>query len=186
MSTQENLFYSKIPASSQPPLSQLERDVFGDISIPQLLTNYSKLSSSLSNSQPPSPSATATVNLELEKNSQVFRIQNAGIGAYSTLERTSMVEDHYEIENFKGADEAYTKLDKLTKFLPSESHYESIISSDDIANAKHKLKISVSDAKQRSFQPVFYTALYRYVSRGVARVRHMGPRPQPSHGIAAP
>ena len=146
------MFYSELPNLRTRPedgLSKLERDFFGDISIPQLMSNYSELSStppllpdiSASSSQDP------TVSLQLAERQSVpvgdKREQLGGIGTYSTLERTS-VGAHYDVQEHLSdyEEHSYAQLNQLTRREPTESHYETPVSSADRDSAGRLLKIS--------------------------------------------
>ena len=166
MAIQDNVFYSELPNLSARPedaLSQLERDFFGDISIPQLMSNYSKVDSA------PSPlpdSSGPAVSLQLEERQRVQardkRKLLEDIGTYSTLERTS-VGAHYEVQEQLSdkEEDRYAQLSQLTRQEPPESHYETPVSSGDRDNAIRLLKISPLPPVPPTDADPLYRAIHR-------------------------
>ncbi|KAI6657834.1 hypothetical protein LOD99_576 [Oopsacas minuta] len=169
MAIQENVLYSELsnlPSIQERELSNLERDFFGQISVPQLMSNYSKLndnnpSHGSAHFQPP------VVTLCLEDNfptsSDLKRPLNSDLSTYSTLERTSLG-SHYEVRDplHQDEEEKYTELNQLTRIQQIHGNYESLISTEDRNNACRILKVSPHYPPTSYSHPeVIYRALHR-------------------------
>ena len=172
MAIQDNVFYSELPnLSARPPedvLSHLERDFFGDISIPQLMSNYSRLDSTPSPLPLPPP---ATVTLQLQERephlpARAQRQPEDEIGTYSTLERTS-VGAHYEVQGEHGdiEEDRYAQLSQHTRTEPPVSHYESPINAQDKSSAARLLRVSPLPPQPSTSIPTDADAHYRAVHR---------------------
>lgn len=166
MSIQDNVLYSELPAvHAENQLSLLERDFFGQISVSQLMSNYSQLNNNISNSQNNPEFKGPVVSLCLENgvsNSSLSKRFVEDIGLYSTLERRSL-SSHYEIQDHiqEDVEEKYTQLNQLGITQKEDNFYESLISSKDREASCKIIKVATNSSNTPNDPDVIYSAIHR-------------------------
>ena len=173
MSIQDNVLYSELPKVPEVPtehqLSYLERDFFGQISVSQLMSNYSQLNDQNSQLLDHQGFKRPLVALCLENSvssanaSDVTKQFVEEIGLYSTLERRSL-SSHYEIQDQIQVDveKNYTPINQLNITDNQENIYESLICSEDREASCRVIKVHTNDSNPIPNHPdVIYSAIHR-------------------------